>query len=143
MLLMKYENLMKAEEPLLVDKQELTLEGLPPVPASNSTQKWQQLISSASPPIFLRKSSMSIVSSNSTLIMCIKASFETDPSLSGCPPRQTKQSRYSSDSFSCSLYSSNSLRYVSVPISVWILMFITSFLSRNSFSCAMRSSSKL
>ena len=34
---------------------------------------------------------MSIVSSNSALMICIRFSFDTNPSLSSCPPRPQKR----------------------------------------------------
>lgn len=133
MLFTKYENLMK-DEPLFCDRQELTLLGFPPVPASKSTQNWQQFISSLLPPIFLRNSSISIVSSNSSLMIYIKFSFDTYPSLLPYPPSATNASKYSSASFSYSFCNSNSLRQVRARSRVGNSIFEQFFSSRNAFN---------
>ena len=60
--------------------------------------------------LFCDLTSISMVNSNSILMIYMSASFEMVPSRFGSPPRPMNASKYSSDSFSCSLMSSNSFK---------------------------------
>ena len=86
---------------------------------------------------------ISIVSSNSSLIISTRTSLEMYPSLSASPPRATKASRYSSTSPSLSLVSYWSLYHLIAAMSILTSTLAKFLVSMNSFMRASTSSSSL
>lgn len=119
------------ELPFFWERQLETRDGFPEVPASKSTQNWSYSISSVSPPKRYRYSTMSMVSSNSILMISIRVDLDMQPSLLGSPPKATNASRYSSTSPSKSLVNCWSLCQRIVATRAFASSFVAYLSSKN------------